>query len=315
LIHQLPPKPDYFRVKIWRRLQRIGAVSIKNSVYVLPHTEQAVEDFQWLVAEIIAGGGEASVCDAAFVEGLSDGQVESLFRASREAEYAEIAEEAEELLREPPATKDPRRRSELASVHGRLGRRLGEVAARDFFGAPARQVAETALARLDGRTRPPDGKRRPTPRSKTQERNRVAGRLWVTRRGAHIDRIASAWLIRRFIDPKARFRFVDTQGYRPAPGEVRFDMYEAEYTHEGERCTFETLLYHFGLRDPALRALGEMVHDVDLKEMKFARPETAGLERLIDGIVRTHPRDEDRLAQGAVVLNGLFEALEGELRG
>src|SRR5438067_10094157 len=91
LIHQLPPKPDYFRVKIWRRLQRIGAVAIKSSVYVLPYTDQATEDFQWLRREIVAGGGEASVCQAAFVDGLSDGQIEALFRAQRDAEYAELA--------------------------------------------------------------------------------------------------------------------------------------------------------------------------------------------------------------------------------
>src|SRR6267378_8706615 len=94
LIHQIPPKPDYFRVKIWRRLQRIGAVAIKNSVYVLPKSDQTLEDFQWIVREIVEGGGDASLCEAGFVEGLSDGQIEALFRAARDADYAAIADEA-----------------------------------------------------------------------------------------------------------------------------------------------------------------------------------------------------------------------------
>ncbi len=115
--------------------------------------------------------------------------------------------------------------------------------------------------------------------------------MWVTREGVYVDRIASAWLIRRFIDPEARFKFVTPKGYRPQPGEVRFDMFEAEYTHEGEACTFEILTKRFGLTDSALRAIGEIVHDIDYKEPRFGRPETAGVERLLTGIARPHARE------------------------
>src|SRR5215475_9399220 len=97
LIHQIPPKPNYLRVKVGRRLQRLGAVAIKNSVYVLPRSDQACEDFQWVSREITQGGGEASVCEAKFVDGLSDDQVEGLFNAAREANYTEVAEEARRL--------------------------------------------------------------------------------------------------------------------------------------------------------------------------------------------------------------------------
>src|SRR5258708_32090481 len=143
LIHQLPPKPDYLRVKIWRRLQRIGAVAIKNSVYVLPHTGQASEDFQWLRREIAAGGGEASVCQAAFVDGLSDGQIEALFRAQRDAEYAELARAAAEVARESGGGGGGG--SESSGEVARLERRLAEIAALDHFGAPGRRAAEAAL--------------------------------------------------------------------------------------------------------------------------------------------------------------------------
>jgi len=127
----------------------------------------------------------------------------------------------------------------------------------------------------------------------------------------HVDRISSAWLIRRFIDPAARFRFVATQTHAPAPGELRFDMFEAEYTHEGDRCTFETLVARFGLEDSALAAIAELVHDIDCKDGKFGRDETAGVERVIRGIVRRHATDEARLERGAAVLDDLYEAYGG----
>jgi len=301
LIHQLPPKPDYFRVKIWRRLQRIGAVAIKNSVYVLPHTEQASEDFQWLRREIVAGGGEASVCQAAFVDGLSDGQVEALFRAQRDAEYAELARAAAEVARESGGGGGGG--GESSGEVARLERRLAEIVALDHFGAPGRRPAETALNRARQRRKPAG------PRVAASGPTRpVHGRTWVTRSGVHVDRIASAWLIRRFVDPKARFRFVAAQDARTAPDELRFDMFEADYTHEGDRCTFETLVARFGLADPGLAAIGELVHDIDCKDGKFGRSETAGLERMITGIVRRHAADEARVERGAAVLDDLYEA-------
>jgi hypothetical protein len=131
----------------------------------------------------------------------------------------------------------------------------------------------------------------------------------VTRADVHVDRIASAWLIQRFVDPAARFRFVRGARHRPAAGELRFDMFQGEYTHDGPRCTFETLLHRFALDDPALAAIGEMVHDVDFKEPTFARAETAGFAAMIDGIVATTPGDDARLALGATLLDGLYAAL------
>ena len=303
LIHQLPPKPDYFRVKIWRRLQRIGAVAIKNSVYVLPHTEQASEDFQWLRREIVAGGGEASVCQAAFVDGLSDGQIEALFRAQRDAEYAELARAAGEVARESGGGGERESSGEMA----RLQRRLAEIAALDHFGALGRRAAEAALSRARDRHKSA-GRARTAAARPTRP---LHGRTWVTRSGVYVDRIASAWLIRRFIDPKARFRFVAASDARTDPDELRFDMFEAEYTHEGDRCTFETLVARFGLTDPGLAAIGELVHDIDCKDGKFGRSETAGLERMIAGIVRRHAGDEARLERGAAVLDDLYEALRG----
>ncbi len=312
LIHQLPSKPDYLRVKIWRRLHRVGAVPIKSSVYAMPRSDQAMEHFQWLVREIVAAGGEASVCEATFVDGLSDAQIETLFNTARAADYAAVAEEAADLLRTIPAGRglNAERRGEVEPAVSRLRRRIGEIAAIDFLGTPARNLAEEALTRLEQRMKISTKSKREPPA--TGGRKGKTGRTWVTRQGVYVDRISSAWLIRRFIDSRARFRFVEENNYRPGANDVRFDMFDAEYTHEGDRCTFEVLLAHFDLLDdPALRAIGEMVHDVDLKDQKFGRPETAGFESVLSGIRRGSPRDDERLAQGSAVLDAIYHSLRG----
>jgi len=308
LIHQIPPKPDYFRVKVGRRLQRLGAVAIKNSVYVLPRTDETVEDFQWQSQEIVAGGGEASVCEANFVDGLTDTQIEGLFRTARDTEYSEIVADAQRLLKEVPSRgRRPRTdgRGQIAADVNRLKRRLASLVAIDFFGAPHRRAAHEELARLEARLRPPRTQV-PAPAHPAQA---PRGATWVTREGVYIDRIASAWLIGRFIDSKARFKFVAAEGYRPRPGELRFDMFEAEYTHEGDACTFETLVARFGLGDRALRVIAEIAHDIDCKEAKFGRPEAPGVERLIAGIAKQHTEDAARLAHGAALFDALYAAL------
>jgi hypothetical protein len=308
LIHQIPPKPNYFRVKIGRRLQRLGAAAIKNSVYVLPKSDQSQEDFEWVVREIVEGGGEASVCEARFVEGLSDAEVEGLFNSAREAEYLELASEARRLQsRSPRGKKSDEHRDELESGVGRLRKRLEEIERVDFFAATGRDALEALLVDLEEKVKTSAVAESEKDDGHVGAIEKVQGRVWVTRKGIHVDRMASAWLIRRFIDKDARFKFVPGKGYRPDRGELRFDMFEAEFTHEGDRCTFEVLLHKFGLADPALKQIAEIVHDIDLKDEKFGREDTLGLDRLIAGIAMAHPEDEKRLAEGSAVFNSLYE--------
>jgi hypothetical protein len=304
LIHQIPPKPDYFRVKVRRRLQRMGAVALKNSVYVLPYGDEAVEDFRWLLREIVADGGEATLCEAQIVEGITPAELRSMFAAERDVEYAEIVVGTQRLATRGDAPpQDTGRPSELEAELGRLRRRLEEVEAIDFFGAPGRQAAERSLASLETRL----GRELAGKASKGGEEMR--GHTWVTRRDVYVDRIASAWLIRRFIDPKAKFKFTGSKSYQPKAGEVRFDMFEAEYTHEGDRCTFETLLERSGIRDRALRAIGEIVHDIDCKDAKFSRDEAPGIAALLRGLVRAHSDDATRLERGGLAFDDLYASL------
>ncbi|HEX6101790.1 MAG TPA: chromate resistance protein ChrB domain-containing protein [Alphaproteobacteria bacterium] len=301
LIHQLPPKPDYFRVKIWRRLQGLGAVPVKNSVYVLPRSDEAVEDLRWVQREIEEGGGEASLCEAEFLDGLTDEEVIAAFRAARDGDYSALQEEAERIAAEA-------RREKAAAGAGalvRLRRRLEQIAAIDFFAASGRAGAEAALDALE-RLGPADAE--PSPIAGPRKPRAAT---WVTRRGIQVDRIASAWLIRRFIDIEARFRFVDPARHKPKKGEIRFDMFEAEYGHGGGRCTFETLVQAFALKDGALGAIAEMIHDLDLKDRRFGRPETEGLGRLLAGVAALRRGDPDRLEAGGAALDALYAGLGG----
>jgi hypothetical protein len=306
LIHQLPPQPAYLRVKIWRRLQAMGAIAVKGAVYALPLNDQSQEDFQWLVREIIGSGGEASLCEARFVDGLLDQQVRALFDAARDADYEAIRNEAGGLA--DGLAAQPGRPAESRKQLARLRRQLTQIAAIDFFGASGRAAAEAAVSGLEARLVEPEPDVGAEDSMSGGEGLRgLRGRTWVTREGVHVDRIASAWLVRRFIDPEACFEFVPSTGGPRRPGDIRFDMYEAEFTHQGDRCTFEVLLERALLDDPALRAIGELVHDIDLKDGKFGREETAGIAGLIGGIVLAHADDEQRVARGAALLDDLYE--------
>jgi hypothetical protein len=294
---------------VGRRLQALGALAIKNSVYALPRGEQAMEDFQWVRREIVAGGGEATVCEAAFVGGRTDADMRALFGKARDADYAALAEQARGVTRALARRRAARGAAETARASLlRLRKRQAEIVAIDFFGAPGRETVEGLLSAIQRRLESPPDR---LPRRRQAQKRGFRGRTWVTRRGIKVDRMASAWLIRRFIDRGARFRFVAGQGCRARAGEIRFDMFQAEFTHEGDLCTFEVLLRRFGLDDPALQAVGEIVHDVDLKDGKFGRPEASGLDRLVAGIALRHAGDEARLAQGGAAFDALYASFRG----
>ncbi len=307
LVYQFPQGPGSLRVKIWRRLQAIGAVAIKHSMYVLPLNEQSLEDFQWLLKELGAGGAEGAILEAELIDGLDDAQVRALFDQARAGDYAELIEELRAQLEALPR-RDPGD-DELGAARQslvRLRKRRSEIDAIDFFGAPGREEAERLVRRLEGalsrQTETPAEDQRGAGIPLGELKNRV----WVTRRRVRVDRIASAWLIRREIDPGAVFKFTARRDYPATGREVRFDMYEAEFTHRGDRCTFEVLAEALGGDDPALARLAEIVHDIDLKDAKYRRPETPGIAHLLDGLAAATADDDLRLERGAIIFESLY---------
>ncbi len=307
LIHSLPTNPAYFRVKTLRQLQGLGAVALKNSIYVLPAADQSLEDFQWMLRQITSGGGEASVVQAEFVEGFSDAEVRDLFRSARDEDYEKLDQEIRAHFKALPKALDDAARSEADGQLIRFRKRLAEIRDIDFFDAPARAHVEEGLSTLEARLLPAALTKTEEARLRLQD---LQGRTWVTRKGIHVDRIACAWLIRRFIEPGARIRFVDPKAYKHRKGEQRFDMFEGEFTHEGDGCSFETLLSRLHLNAPGLGPLSELIHDVDLKDHKFKRPEMEGFARAIQGVALLHAKDEARLEVGFVILDAFFEALK-----
>jgi hypothetical protein len=279
LLHQIPPKPPYFRAKVLRRLAQVGALPVKNSAYLLPDTEDTREDFEWICREITSEGGTAWLFRAESLAGLSAEQIEESFRRLRDADYEGLLSAAPEM----EAAKFTQRFEEVKKI--------------DFFEHPARAKVEALIAQ---RRSPEDGAAVAVP----------AGRLWVTRRGIKVDRIGSAWLIRRFIDPQAAFRFVDPDSYHHAAPELRFDMFDGEFTHEGDLCTFEVLVarHHLLAQQAALQPIAEIIHDLDLKDGRYERPETSGLARMLDGLCARTSDDRVRLEQGGQIFDAFFES-------
>jgi hypothetical protein len=305
LIHQIPPQPNALRVKIWRRLQQVGAVAVKQSVYVMPLSEQSREHLSWTLKEIVAGGGDGSISEVRFVEGLNDEQVISLFQTARKSEYEKIIQEANLLLTEwSSGNTDPQDPAIKAAAQvAKLRRQLDGIIAIDFFKAPERGTAELLIQDLAVRSS--GGGPADAPAHKN-EMGALKGKVWVTRKNLFVDRIACGWLIRRFVEKTAVFKFVDADSYMPDPGEIRFDMFEGEFTHEGDQCTFEVMIRRLGLQDRGLAALAEVIHDIDLKDTRYHRPEMQGLEALLTGLAASQPDDDQRMAQGMQLIENLY---------
>ena len=301
LIHHIPPKPGYLRAKAARRLAALGAVALKNSVYLLPDGEGRREGFAWLAKEITDSGGRAFCCAGEFFAGAAEEELRALFQAAREPEFTALAEEVRGLLDAPPG--DETRDRDVAALAG-LRQRYDALRGLDFFPSPGRGTVEGLLAAAQRRLEEARGKAAPpAPRTLAE----LTGLTWVTRQGVHVDRMASAWLVRRFVDPGARFKFVASGEYPPLAGEVRFDMLAGEFTHQDDLCTFEVLAARLLPRDAALAALAQIIHDIDLKEETHGRPETAGLRAALEALCLTVPGDAERIERAAPLLDLLYE--------
>jgi hypothetical protein len=259
--------------------------------------------------EIAEGGGEAVIWDARLVDGLSDRAIRALFDGARDADYAAIAEEARALAKTLRGKLAGAARSDAKAQLARLKIRHAQVVAIDFFGANGRENVDGLIAGLESAlVDSPDAAKEPS--VKTAARTDLKRRVWVTRQGVQVDRMACAWLIRRFIDDQPTFKFVPQRGYVPEAGELRFDMFEAEFTHEGDRCSFEVLLARSGASDPALKAIAEIIHDIDLKDGKFEREEASGIATVLGGIAAASDDDEQRIARAGAIFDDLYTVFQ-----
>lgn len=310
LVHQLPAHPSNLRVRTWRRLQQIGALAVKQAVYVLPDTADAREDFEWLKTDIERVGGQASIFVANTVDSWSHDALVEEFRRSRQDAYTELAREAEVMLRRGSGPRGSKRMPSQRMVQ-QLRERLTAVEHMDFFGSAGRDRVLTLVRQIEERagSTPPTAA---TPKVGGAQRS-YRRELWVTRPRPGVDRMASGWLIRRFIDREARFAFAADRGAVPREG-IPFDMFGVEFSHQNEGCTFETLCTVFGIAEPAVARIAGIVHDLDLRDGRFGAAEAATVGALIEGLQLAHTDDEALLEQGMTLFDSLYRSFEQSSR-
>ena len=306
LIVTLPTHPSSLRVRAWRKLRALGAVALKNSVYVLPQGADRLERLQWLTQEVQRDGGDATLLRVDRIENMTEEDVMRLFQDARQADYKDLAARYQKCLRGLGRRARGREAARAADELARLGREVDRVRELDFFDAPGAQEVERLRATAEMHLRP---ETTPLPAAPLPE---LRGKLWATRPRPHIDRLASAWLIKRFIDHDARFLCAPPDQFPPEA--IPFDVMGAEFGHQGEDCTFETLFRRSGLDDPRLTVLAEIVHEADLRDGKFDRPETDGVNLAVRGLAASIKDDDELVALGLLLFDGLYAALEAPAR-
>jgi len=303
LLVGLPPTPSSLRVRIWRRLRSLGAVPLKRSAYLLPDTPERYEDFQWLAQEIQREGGDATLVRVQQIENVGRADVLRLFHEPRDQDYRHLATRYRKLLQSldrKSAAASARVQEELARV-SKDHQRIRDI---DFFGAPGGAEVRRLEEAIAMRTRRPESARRDEAPAPTLDLTTLRSRRWVTRPRPHVDRIASAWLIKRFIDANAEFVFAPP-GEFPADA-IPFDAPGVELSHHGEDCTFETLIKRARLRDRRLARLAEVVHEADLRDGKYTHEEARGIDVAIRALLAASPDDHQVLAQGLALFEGLY---------
>jgi hypothetical protein len=305
LILGFPVHPSSVRVKAWRRLRGLGAVPLKSAVHLLPLNPENQEHFQWLAQEVQKEGGDATLLTVDEIQTMKPAEVVRLFHQARDQDYRALAERYRKILRGldrgTTGRAAARRDEELAA----LAREFDRIREIDFFEAPGAQEVTRLRDNIEMRRHPRAA--RPAAGQPATPLESLRGRHWVTRPRPHVDRIGSAWLIKRFLDPEAQFVFARPEDF-PLDA-VPFDALGAEFGHQGEDCTFETLLKRTGRRDRRLAQLAEIVHEVDLRDQKFSRDEARGLDLAIRGLLATLKDDQDVLTHGMVLFDGLYAAL------
>jgi len=295
LLFSLPTNRNTERVAVWRRLKKMGAVQIKTSTYLLPDEPAQYEQFQWLAKQIRDYGGDSTLVRAHEIEGLTKGRVIAIFNDARAKDYVELRKCLQSFIPQQKKMDAEEASSEIE----RLTRRFREVRAVDFFDSPRGHDLAMLLRRAEG----PKGSRQ----LEKFDVKQYQGKTWLTRPRPEIDRVGSAWLITRFIDRRPKFVFAPTVD--SIPGAIPFDMLDADFSHHGNYCTFETLIRRFAISDKSLVKIGEMIHDADLDDARFQRVEAVGIDRVLKGWAKEGLSDQEILRRGFECFDALYAFL------
>lgn len=313
IFYSVPSHPVSNRMKIWRKLAKTGAVQLKGSVYILPATEEHEELFQWLIGEVKAMGGDGWFVRTADIRTIPDAEIRRFFTAQTDREYRLLERSLDVLDRKVQSIRKGAKRGEpdkLAHQLSKHARELEDIAQRDFFKSETGVALRKRIFRLEGGLKE-IGRTSPEKDAEITLRRIDAyqGRTWATRKHPFVDRMASAWLIRRFIDPKAIFHFIDERDVNGlGPMTSAFDISGGEFTHVGDFCTFEVLVKSFGIKDRAVKKMAEIVHDLDVKDEKYGKPEASGVEDILAGIRKTAKSDTDALERGMAAFEMLYQS-------
>ena len=296
LLFSLPTNRNTERVAVWRRLKKLGAVQIKTSTYLLPDETAQYEQFQWLAQQIRDYGGDSTLVRAQEIEGLTKEKVIAMFNDVRAKDYAELRKSLQGFI----GRRKKMDAETAAAGLERLTRQFREIREVDFFDSARGHDVAMLLRRAEGRS---------TVRQlAVLDAKQYQGKTWLTRPRPEIDRVGSAWLIAKFIDRKPKFVFAPSAD--AVRGAIPFDMLDAEFSHHGNYCTFETLLRRFAISDKAVAKIGEMIHDADLDDARFQRVEAVGIDRVLKGWAKEGLPDKEILRRGFECFDALYAFLQ-----
>lgn len=296
LLYSLPTKQNTGRVALWRKLRKFGAIQIKTSTSLLPDQPEHYERFQWLAKQVREGGGEATLIRAREIEGMPNDKIIDLFNKARDKDYSELGKSLTAFIGKRKKPLD----AQFADDLERFRKNFRNIREIDYFNCPRAQHLQMLLQQAEGQVK-----------SKTPPKldlKKFQGKTWLTRPRPEIDRVGSAWLIRKFIDPEAKFIFAS--GVTEFADAIPYDMFEAEFSHHGDDCTFETMVKRFGIEDKAARKIAEMIHDTDLEDDKFQRNECVGIDRVLKGWAKLGWQDEGILTHGFKCFDALYAFLQ-----
>ncbi|MBI1811667.1 MAG: chromate resistance protein [Nitrospirae bacterium] len=310
--YSVPSKPVSSRMKIWRRLSKAGAIQLKGAVYALPYSEEHYEFFQWLVSEVASMKGDAAFVRVENIETMKNSEIISLFNQQREKDYSVLMKNLEELERRINSVRKgggTQNNKKLMEQMARIRKEFEGIQAVDFFSSKAGENLKKNIKELESGLKGISGhgvkEQKVTLTQKRAED--YQSMTWATRKRPFVDRMASAWLIKKFIDKNAVFRFIDEKDIDSlGKGVTAFDVRDGEFTHIGEMCTFEVLVKSFNLKDKTLRKIAEIVHELDIKDGKYSNAEAKGIEGLLSGIRKTAKADAEALEKGMEAFEMLY---------